>query len=134
MDGSGYSFATRRLDMIRLNIVECSFFVPIRRDANLSDGELHSSDIWEWLDNELFDRFSGRTIAPGLYEGFYRDPDTSERVADESRKYVVAVTESQLDELRVLLSAVCEKFRQKCIYLSIAGQVEFIEANKHEAS
>ena len=118
--------------MIQLKVVECSFLVPIRRDGILSDGELHSSDIWEWLDDELFDRFSGRTIAPGLYDGFYRDPDTSERVADESRKYVVAMTECQLDELRVLLSAACGKFQQKCIYLSIAGQVEFIEANKHE--
>lgn len=107
---------------------------PIRRDVNLSDGELHSTDLWEWLDDELFDRFSGRTIAPGLYDGFYRDPDTGERVADESRKYVVAMNESQLEELRALLSVVCVKFQQKCIYLSLAGQVEFIEANEHETS
>jgi hypothetical protein len=117
--------------MIQLRVIECSFFVPIRRDFNLSDGELHSTDLWEWLDD---DRFSGRTIAPGLYEGFYRDPDTGERVADESRKYVVAMTESQLDELRTLLSVACVKFQQKCIYLSAAGQVEFIEANQNETS
>ena len=118
--------------MIQLKIVECSFFIPIRRDGNLSDGELHGTDCWEWLDDQLFDQFSGRTIAPGLYDGFYRDPDTKDRVADESRKYVIAVTESQLDELRDLLSVACEKFQQKCIYLSIAGQVEFIEENEHE--
>ena len=118
--------------MIHLKIVECSFFIPIRRDVNLSDGELHSTDLFEWLDDELFDRFSGRTIAPGLYDGFYRDPDTRERVADASRKYVVAINESQLEELRALLSVVCVKFQQKCIYLSLAGQVEFIEANEHE--
>ena len=120
--------------MIHLRIMECSFFVPVRRDVNLSDGELHSTDLWEWLDDELFDRFSGRTIAPGLYDGFYRDPDTGDRVADESRKYVVAIGESQLDELRSLLSVACEKFHQKCIYLSTAGQVEFIEANENETS
>ena len=118
--------------MIQLKMIECSFFGPIRRDVNLSDGELHSTDLWEWLDDELFDRFSGRTIAPGLYDGFYRDPDTGERVADESRKYVVATTEGQLDELRVLLSVACVKFQQKCIYLSTAGQVEFIEVNQNE--
>ncbi len=111
---------------------ECSFFVPIRRDANLSDGELHSTDVWEWLDDELFDRFSGRTIAPGLYEGFYRDPDTQECVADESRKFIVAVVEDRLDDLRALLATVCLKFQQKCIYLSAAGVVEFIEAANHE--
>lgn len=120
--------------MIQVKVVECSFFVPIRRDVNLSDGQLHSTELWEWLDDELFDRFSGRTIAPGLYEGFYRDPDTGERVADESRKYVVALAENQLDELRSLLSAACVRFHQKCIYLSAAGQVEFIEAHPNETS
>ena len=48
--------------------------------------------------------------------------------------YVVAMTESQLDELRTLLSVACIKFQQKCIYLSAAGQVEFIEANQNETS
>lgn len=120
--------------MIQDPVLECSFFVPIRRDADLSDGELHSTDIWEWLDDELFDRFSGRTIAPGLYDGFYRDPDTQERVADESRKFIVALPESQLDDLRALLATACVKFQQKCIYLSAAGQVEFIEAEDHETS
>ena len=117
--------------MIQDRTVECSFFVPIRRDANLSDGELHSTEVWEWLNDELFDRFSGGTRAPGLYEGFYRDPDTKERVADESRKFIVALPESQLDELRTLLATACVKFQQKCIYLSAAGQVEFIEAADH---
>ena len=90
--------------------------------------------MWEWLDDELFDRFSGRTIAPGLYDGFYRDADTGERVADASRKYVVAMTESQLEELRTLLAVVCVKFQQKCIYLSVADLFEFIEAHEHETS
>lgn len=120
--------------MIHAKVVECSFLVPIRRDVNLSDGELHSTDLWQWLDDELFDRFSGRTIAPGLYNGFYRDPDTGGRVSDESRKYVVALGENQLVELRSLLSVACEKFHQKCIYLSAAGQVKFIEANDNETS
>ena len=114
--------------MIQERVLECSFFVPIRRDANLSDGDLHSTDVWEWLDNELFDRFSGRTIAPGLYDGIYRDADTKGRVADESRQFIVALPERQLDELRALLATACVKFQQKCIYLSVAGQIEFIEA------
>lgn len=116
------------------SLLECSFFVPIRRDANLSDGELHSTDVWEWLDDELFDRFTGRTIAPGLYDGFYRDPDTQERVADESRKFIVAVADDRIIELRELLATACAKFQQKCVYLSVAGAVEFIEAANHETS
>lgn len=120
--------------MFRERVLECSFFVPIRRDANLSDGEMHLADDWEWLDDELFDHFSGGTIAPGLYEGFYRDPDTQERVTDKSFKYEVALPESHLDELRALMATACVKFQQKCIYLSVAGQVEFIEATNHETS
>ena len=110
---------------------ECSFLIPIRRDANLSDGKSHSRKLWIWLDRELEERFEGRTVAPGRYEGFYRDPDTQERVSDESVKYIVAVRESNVEELRTLLSAACVLFQQKCIYLSVAGKVEFIEAAKN---
>jgi len=112
--------------------VECSFFIPIRRDANLSDGDLHSAEVWEWLDDELYAHFEGRTIAPGLYEGFYQDPGTKQRVSDQSRQYIVAVKTSALDQLRSLLAQACVRFHQKCIYLSVADQVEFIEADDHE--
>ena len=112
--------------MIAPRQIECSFLIPIRRDADLSDGALHAMELWEWLNNELFDRFGGRTVAPGLYDGFYRDPDTQERVADQSHKFIVAVSAVQLDELRALLAEVCVEFQQKCIYLSVAGEVEFV--------
>lgn len=48
-------------------IIECTFFIPIRCDANLSDGELHETDAWEWLDEELFIRFEGGTRSPGYF-------------------------------------------------------------------
>jgi hypothetical protein len=118
--------------MIHVPLTECSFFIPIRRDAGLSDGELHSSDAWEWLDDELYAQFGARTIAPGYYEGFYQDPDTKKRVPDQSRKYIVAVTGSAVDQLRALLAKACVAFQQKCIYLSVAGQVEFVEAVRNE--
>ena len=54
-------------------LVECSFLIPLRRDANLSDGALHPAEAWEWLDNELYCRFSGGTMAPGEYYGSYQD-------------------------------------------------------------
>ena len=79
------------------------------------------------LDMELFDRFGGGTAAPGKYRGFYTDPDTKQRVGDESFRFIVAVPEvRKLDRLRLFLSAVCVMFGQKCIYLSIAGRVESI--------
>jgi hypothetical protein len=109
-------------------IIECSFLLPITRDLILSDGGRHSSALWEWLDFELFDRFAGGTVAPGFYKGFYRDPETGERVEDACKQFTVAIEEERLDDLRGLLRAACLLFGQKCIYLSIAGHVEFIEA------
>ena len=112
------------------SLVECSFFIPLRRDANLADGAPHPVEAWEWLDNELFVRFSGGTMAPGEYHGFYQDPDSAQRVDDASYRFIVAVPKKEIDRLRLLLSAACVLFAQKCIYLSVGGKVEFVEA-KH---
>lgn len=65
-------------------------------------------------------------MSPG-HVGFYTDPDTKAAVYDESRKYTVAIAKNKVDELRKLLSACCVICAQKCIYLSVAGNVEFIE-------
>lgn len=108
-------------------VLECSFLIPVRRDSNLSDGSEHESELWDWLTAELFNRFRGGTAAPGSYQGFYEDPDTHQRVIDESYKFMVAVDEARIPELRQLLSAACIFFQQKCIYLSVAGHVEFVE-------
>ena len=120
--------------MVHEPLLECTFFVPTHRDANLSDGLLHEQRIWNWLHNELFVLFKGATTAPGLYDGYYKDPDTGQPVSDQSYKLIVAVPRLRLDELRSLLSVACMMFQQKCIYLSIAGQVEFIEAPKHDST
>jgi len=108
-------------------IVECSFLIPVLRDNALSDGTEHSTEQWEWLTSELWDRFGGATESPGLYSGFYTDPDTGEKVTDESRRFTVAVSEQRLEDVRDLMREACQIFCQKCIYLSIAGKVEFIE-------
>jgi hypothetical protein len=107
-------------------LLECSFLIPVRRDAILSDGKLHAKKIWSWLGRELF-VFGGMTRAPGLYEGGYLDPDTGQPVPDRSRKYFVAVPRARVGALRRLLRKACRKFQQKCIYLSVAGRVEFVE-------
>jgi hypothetical protein len=106
--------------------LECSFFIPIRRDPNLSDGDLHAPEAWQWLDAVLFSAFGGRTIAPGFYDGIYIDPDTREPVPDASRRYLVAVPTQDVPQL---LAIACTVFQQKCIYLSVGGRVEFIGAN-----
>jgi hypothetical protein len=105
---------------------ECSFLIPVRRDANLSDGDLHPIEVWQWLNASLYDRFSGRTLAPGFYEGVYKDPDTGLPVQDQSRRYIIAIPDDRINDLRDFLREACEQFQQKCIYLSVAGRVEFI--------
>jgi hypothetical protein len=106
--------------------VQAEFLIPITRDALLSDGRKHKLVVWEWLDDQLFREFGGATRAPGLYEGFYRDPDTGTRVHDQSRKLIVAVPRSRVDDLRSLLQQAAVLFQQKCLYFNIAGEVEFI--------
>jgi hypothetical protein len=61
-----------------------------------------------------------------FYEGWYLDPDAGESVRDLSRKYIVAVPRARADELRRLIRQACGRFAQKCIYLSVAGRVEFV--------
>ena len=113
--------------MVRERILECTFLIPIYGDQDLSDGEEHRADEWGWLADNTFLLFGGGTRAPGLYDGFYTDPDSGNRVNDQSRKYIVAVPKRQMNDLRNFLAEACLVFHQKCIYLSIAGEVEFIE-------
>lgn len=108
-------------------IPECAFLFPIHRDKRLSDGELHSTEAWNWLTDQVYERFDGVTIDPDLYKGMWKHPQTGERVSDQSRRYIVALSPERLDELRRLLVEACSVFQQQCIYLSIAGQFEFVE-------
>ena len=117
--------------MVRELVLECTFLIPIRRDADLSDGRLHSTTAWNWLSDELYEQFGGRTVAPGLYQGVYKDPETRQTVRDKCRKFTVAVKRREVGRIRRLLAEACDRFRQKCIYLSVAGRVEFIEAREH---
>jgi hypothetical protein len=108
--------------------VECSFLIPIRRDQELSDGELHSVDAWNWLTDHLYELFKAWTRVPGLQRGVWESSKTGKPVPDQSRRYVVAVPPRRVAELRRLLTEACWVFHQQCIYLSVAGQVEFVEA------
>lgn len=111
--------------MVRKALLECSFLIPIRRDRHLSDGGPHNRQAWKWLDIELYD-FGGATRAGELYEGWYLDPDTKVAVNDFSKKYIVAIPRRELGHLRSVLREACNRFQQKCIYLSVAGAVEFV--------
>jgi hypothetical protein len=116
----------------RKRLLECSFLIPVRRDRNLSDGRAHSTRAWAWLADGLT-AFGGATRDTGLYEGWYVDPDTGERVKDRSGPYVVAVPREGVGRLRTLLAEACTVFRQQCICLSVAGSVEFVEGPSRAA-
>jgi hypothetical protein len=112
-------------------LYECCFLIPVRPDRLLSDGKLHRPQTWICLEHELL-VFGGGTRAPDD-DGWYLDPDTGEQVRDRSRKYIVAVPRARVPELRDLLGRACGKFQQKCIYLSVAGRVEFVEGGRDAA-
>jgi hypothetical protein len=95
--------------------------------GNLSDGRVHHRRAWSWLESRL-SKFGGGTSDTALQRGWYIDPDTGMPVRDLSRRYVVAMPQRSLALLRALLREACWVFRQKCIYLSVAGHVEFVEA------
>jgi hypothetical protein len=109
-----------------MRLLECSFLIPIRRDRNLSDGKRHRKETWDWLEGRLY-VLGGATQATQLYSGWYVDSDTGKRVDDDSRKYFVALSRADVDRLRAVLREARRVFQQKCIYLSVAGHVEFVE-------
>jgi hypothetical protein len=115
----------------KARLVECGFYIPIHRDKHLSDGQAHLQEAWEWLDDSLYD-FGGGTRSGTLHIGFYRDPDTDERVHDQSCRFEIALPRKQVGALRLLLRDACRVFQQKCIYLSVAGYVEFVKGARDE--
>ena len=117
--------------MARKPLVQCSFLIPLRRDRNLADGKPHEPKCWEWLETQL-SQFGGASYSNTTESGWYEDPDTHERVWDESWRYTVAVTRRQVRQLRALLADACEVFAQKCIYLSVGSDVEFVPRRGHE--
>jgi hypothetical protein len=96
--------------MARRKLPECSFLIPLGRDANLSDGKEHDPDAWDWLESQLFELFGGATSTREPRTGFYRDPDTLQRVSDDSWWYAVAVQHGETRRLRSLLREACNVF------------------------
>ena len=87
--------------------IQCEFFVPIVRD---SDKTPHQPMAWSTLVNEIRRVFPaghsgpetfyrGDTFVPGEYE---ESPQTTP-VQDISRRYIVAIPEDKLNDLRLLL-------------------------------
>ncbi len=113
-------------------LVEAAFLISIREDRSVGNGRLHPHTRWQRLTRDLYHMFESWSRDPGLVEGVYKDPDTGQPVSDKSRRYVVALPQRELDRLRRYLREVGAVFKQKVIYLSVAGTIEFVEA-RYEA-
>jgi len=46
-------------------------------------------------------------------------------ISDTSRRYILAIPESKVNDLRLLLRMAAHTFDQQAVYLSVAGIVEF---------
>jgi hypothetical protein len=115
-------------------IVEAVFLIPIREDRHVGHGRLHPHTRWQRLTRDLYEMFAGWSRDPGLVKGVYKDPETGRPVSDKSRRYVVALPQRELDRLRRYLQEVGAVFKQKVIYLSVAGKVEFVEVSYEDLS
>jgi hypothetical protein len=114
-------------------LVQCEFFVPVKRN---SDKKPHQPLAWTLLGNEIRRAFPaghsgpetfyrGDAFVPGEYEN---DPKESP-IQDISRRYVLAIPESKVDDLRQLLARAANTFDQLAMYLAVKGYVEFVSAN-----
>jgi hypothetical protein len=80
-------------------VLECVFLIPLRRDAEISDGELHSTDEWQWLQTALIEQFTGWTMVPSV-QGAWKSAQTGKTIADQSHQFTVAVPGKRLSRLR----------------------------------
>jgi len=66
--------------------------------------------------------YRGDALVPGEYE---ESPGTPP-IKDTSRRYLLAIPEGKVNDLRLLLRMAAHTFDQLAIYLAVAGQVEFV--------
>ena len=115
-------------------LVQCEFFVPIVRN---SDKKPHQPMAWRAFGNEIRRMFPaghsgpetfyrGDTLVPGEYE----DSPEAAPIQDESRRYLLAIPETKIDDLRQLLRKAANTFDQKAMYLAVKGDVEFVTATE----
>ena len=117
-------------------MVQCEFFVPIVRN---SDKKPHQPSAWALLVNEIRLVFPaghtgpetfyrGDALVPGEYEDCPQDPP----IKDVNRRYLLAIPEGKVDELRLLLRKAANTFDQEAMYLSVRGYVEFVSATESD--
>src|SRR5438132_13707713 len=101
--------------------VQCEFFIPIVRNG---DKKPHQPIAWNLLGNEIRRAFPaghsgpetfyrGDTLVPGEYEDSPADPP----MTDTSRRYLLAIPASKVEDLRQLLRKAANTLDPRAIYL-----------------
>ena len=115
-------------------LVQCEFFVPIVRNT---DKKPHQPLAWNALGSEIRRVFPAGHSGPetfyrgdALVPGEYEDEPSSPPIQDSSRRYLLAIPEAKVDDLRLLLRKAANTFDQKAMYLAVKGYVEFVTATE----
>src|SRR5438445_10047550 len=110
--------------------VQCEFFMPVVRN---SDKKPHQPIAWMMLGNEIRRVFPAGHSGPetfyrgdALVPGEYEENPGSPPVSDVSRRYILAIPESKVNDLRLLLKMAAHTCDQQAMYLSVAVAVEFV--------
>jgi hypothetical protein len=116
--------------------VQCEFFMPIVRN---SDKNPHQAIAWTLLGNEIRRVFPAGHSGPetfyrgdSLIPGEYEENPGSPPITDTSRRYILAIPERKVNDLRLLLRMAAHTFDQQAIYLSVAGIVEFVTPTEED--
>ena len=100
---------------------KCTLLIPL----SYNDGTPVPPEMLARIENRLYDRFGGYTIA-GTVEGACRMADGT-RAADRSRVLWVAVPADQIGDLRRMVADIARELRQESVYFEVSDAgVEFI--------
>jgi len=97
-------------------MIEATFLIPLTQNGN---GKAHPKKLWDNFHAELCDRFGGFTKECKVY-GQWMDGN-GQVIKDISWKYIVAINNNRIAELKSCLSIFKLIFDQEAIYLSING-------------
>jgi hypothetical protein len=95
------------------HLVEYTFLIPLTTGDSNQD---HSNFAWQWLEDKLSGLFGGFSRGDNIV-GTWTD-SAGTVVIDVSRLYRVAIAQSDLGLLKVLMEQCKQQFYQESIYLA----------------
>lgn len=101
-----------------MKTLECSFLVPITE-------QFHQARI-PIVRKMLLETFGGFSQDSQAVHGVWKNP-AGLVISDVSYRFVCAVSEDRVEELRDIVRKLCAAFSQECMYFNVAGCVEFVD-------